>query len=458
MKIVNWKYFQILGLAALICAGIGCRERIADGGTETTNGTANGVAVYENGKPAIGASVLLRPSDYLADITPSAIDTLSKQWQVQTDETGKFRFPGLAIGRYTIEIKDGEARGAKVEFHLDQGIAHLTLLPDTLTATSNLQGTLKTFANARGLVTTVRVFGLERIAYADSLGAFILPDMPQGLYTLRINVQSTDFDSLDTAGIIVLPARVNSTGQLPVPFKGCRDYICDSLAVRAILDTNGKKAVRVDSVAPKDAASGRILALTLSYMDLIKLPAEVGALQALKILHAPGNRFTTLPIELLNLHALEILYLENNMLRELPARLGEMTSLKQILLNTNNLSVLPAGLGRLTQLVNLTVARTKLASLPDDLTEIKSLQTLELSSDSLTTLPNGIGSMTSLESLYFDLNKITKLPNTIINLKQLVNLSVNGNHLCDSIPAETDAWLSKYSKDAGAWKSRQLCP
>ena len=68
--------------------------------------------------------------------------------------------------------------------------------------------------------------------------------------------------------------------------------------------------------------------LDLSSLDLKSLPAEIGKLASLKILHLQNNQLTSIPPEIGKLTNLTTLNLCNNQLSSLPPETGNLTNLK----------------------------------------------------------------------------------------------------------------------------------
>lgn len=78
-----------------------------------------------------------------------------------------------------------------------------------------------------------------------------------------------------------------------------QDYTRDSLAIRAILDSNGFYSISVDSVA--DSSEGRIWRLKLNAHNLTGIPPEIEILTHLKYLELRSNDLTSIPDSIVNL-------------------------------------------------------------------------------------------------------------------------------------------------------------
>lgn len=77
----------------------------------------------------------------------------------------------------------------------------------------------------------------------------------------------------------------------------CKDYTCDSLAVQAILDSNGMSE-SVDSVSSTNE-KGRINTVYFFNKELLKvLPPEIGKIKYLERLTLRENKLRSLPPEI----------------------------------------------------------------------------------------------------------------------------------------------------------------
>jgi len=152
----------------------------------------------------------------------------------------------------------------------------------------------------------------------------------------------------------------------------CQAYTCDSLAIRAILDSNGLSNKSVEDVS--QSSNGRIESLTLSNSvfsptfinPLTSLPAEIGKLTALTDLRLGNNKLTSLPPEIGNLTKLKGLSLGGNQLTSLPTEVGKLTTLTSLNLNSNQLTSLPTEIGNITALITLSLSNNQLTSLPTE--------------------------------------------------------------------------------------------
>ena len=94
--------------------------------------------------------------------------------------------------------------------------------------------------------------------------------------------------------------------------------------------------------------NGRVVELELEDIDLTgAVPAEVGALSALRELSLGGNQLTSVPAEIGQLTSLRVLDLQHNQLTSVPAEIGQLTSLRMLWLHGNRLTSLPAAIREL---------------------------------------------------------------------------------------------------------------
>ena len=147
-----------------------------------------------------------------------------------------------------------------------------------------------------------------------------------------------------------------------------QDYVQDTLAVRAILDSNGLYDVSVEDVS--DSSGGRIIHIVFTGKDITSLPAEIGNLTNLTSLWLSTNELTSLPAEIGNLANLIDLVLDYNSLTSLPAEIGSLTNLTTLWLTFNQLTSLPAEIGNLANLIEIQLGANQLTSLPDSIVKL----------------------------------------------------------------------------------------
>lgn len=358
-------HLALLGQALLLSA---CSEKVAGGGgMETGNGSSiAGKVEYPDGRAAVGALIRLRPKDFLQPPNGSGPIPAGSSTQVYADSNGEFAFGDLDTGSYILEASDEHAQGAllaaRVEKAASQSVVHGELKP-----TGTITGVLEGNAGSQG---KVQVYGLERLVVPDPSGAFRLEGMPEGEYVIHLESASPALAPVDLPRVRLQSAGEQDIGAVDLPPKGCGDFACDSLQVRALLDSNGHFNVTVASVVQAGSSPPRITALDLSGLQLTVLPAGIGRISILVRLDLSGNLLSALPSGIGALRALRTLDLSENRLTGLPAEIGKLAALAHLNLKQNRLAALPPETGRLRSLEYLDLQVNELTDLPATLTAL----------------------------------------------------------------------------------------
>lgn len=134
---------------------------------------------------------------------------------------------------------------------------------------------------------------------------------------------------------------------------------------------------------------GNLNKLTLLSANLNKLralPDEMISLKNLKTLNLGKNDFQKFPELITNYFGLEILNFESNPIINLPPTINAMKSLKELnLANCFNLSSLPAEIGELSNLEMLDISNCgSLKELPYEIIQLKNLKVLDISGTRLS--------------------------------------------------------------------------
>jgi hypothetical protein len=165
---------------ALFCVCSG--PMIAGGGSsQQGNGIIAGTARTPDGLPAAGASVRVRPSDYVE--TSSSLETKGKIFDTITDGLGHFSVHGVAPDSFTVEINDRVNSAAAIKVTVEQNDTALDLGNCFLHPYARIAGIVDTTGTR---IYLVRVRGLERVVQVDSDGHFVLPNLPEGAFDLLV--------------------------------------------------------------------------------------------------------------------------------------------------------------------------------------------------------------------------------------------------------------------------------
>lgn len=176
-------------LAACILALASCGDpKVAGGWIDTETGKkVSGVIKREDGQPAVGALIQLRPSDYLGR-DPTTMDTLGvtlaggSMMDTVCDSLGRFSFDSVAVGDYYLESRDQEIHAVLIKFEKAEKILKLPVA--TVRPVGSITGRVRFSDDVPGPA-LVRIRGLERAVLADAAtGVYTFGNIPPGTYTL----------------------------------------------------------------------------------------------------------------------------------------------------------------------------------------------------------------------------------------------------------------------------------
>jgi hypothetical protein len=192
----------------------------------------------------------------------------------------------------------------------------------------------------------------------------------------------------------------------------CENYSCDSLALRAILDTNGFSFVSVELAS--DSQNGRITEIQISDQAGFKiLPSIIGNITGLKRLILNGLALESLPDEICSLSNMENMTFDRNKIKQIPDSIGKITNLRRLGFYSNLITEVPPSIGNLINLTQLTLKHNQISH-----------------------LPNEIGNLSSLTTLYLDNNELTSLADSIVKLSNFNTVTLQHNKLCNLPPAQ----------------------
>ena len=212
-----------------------------------------------------------------------------------------------------------------------------------------------------------------------------------------------------------------------------QNYKEDSLAVRAILDSNGLNTVTVEEVTK--VGNNRIDTLTLVGRGLTTLPSEIGNITKLVYFDLNDNTLSSIPSEIGNLKDLVHLDLRFNKLSGIPTTIGELKKLTLLNCRTNEITSVPAEIGDLSALEKLYFSDNKISSIPSEIGNLVNLRRLYFENNDIAAIPTTIGNMAGLDILWLHRNKITSIPKEIGQATGLQNLIISNNNI-SSVPSE----------------------
>jgi Leucine rich repeat len=362
----RWTVGLVACAFTAMCMGCIGDAAVADGGgTETGNGTVQGLAAYANGTPALNALVRIRQEGYSALTSDPASQG---KWDVRTDADGRFKIKGLRTGSFVAEFQDGAGQAAMATFRLETDSAHALVIGDLHSAAA-VSGRLLLpgGASAPGQVS---VYGLDHWTATDSVGRFVLPNLPEGRHTLHFKPQQPTSGEMDLPKVLLAAGEERALGEFELPPKTCLDLACDTAQVRAVLveaALSGLAWGDVSVTGVDGKGKLRIVELHLAKRGLTRLPEGIGQLSALRKLDVSDNKISQLPLSIGHLRVLRSLNLYRNQITELPAAIGQLSGLTALNVRSNQLTVLPAAMGRLFGLELFDAQENELMDLPSTL-------------------------------------------------------------------------------------------
>lgn len=170
-------------------------------GGEARTASVTGTALYDGGKPAVDARVVLRPETYLSGIT----EYDQPDHEVLTDSNGLFTIDSVDTGSYCLEINDGKSYALLLRFRKNSADSLIALAPDTLKKTGSLRGVVS-FSLLDSGQERILLQGIERPAEEPSpSGAFVIENIPQSRYSVVVIPAIPGFAS-DTIEDVPVPS------------------------------------------------------------------------------------------------------------------------------------------------------------------------------------------------------------------------------------------------------------
>jgi hypothetical protein len=203
-------------IAVMLCLFGACSHPLqtAGGVSDTGNARVSATLFHSDGTLARNATVVLRPSDFLAENSGSLGKRRVSIKDTVTDESGSFQIESVDTGVYCIEVNDRTSEAVLLTVEVRAGLIDTVLSADTLRPYSTIQGSANVPKSATGKV-TAEVYGLQRFALLDSAGRFAFTNLPGG--TLRVHIVSSDsqFSARETDTVSALSGK---TTQIPFIF------------------------------------------------------------------------------------------------------------------------------------------------------------------------------------------------------------------------------------------------
>jgi hypothetical protein len=423
-------------LSFLLCFGClllaHCANKLAGtGGTasEVEGFAIKGTAIDGCGDPVPGAVVRIRPKGFLALSmkSPVGFDTVTDKW-------GRFYFDTVAADSYTVELNKNGRFGALEQFSIGNTDTFPIVLPEaTLLPTGSIAGRINLPITDDTGRPYIALYSVDYMAKAMVTQDFRFDGVPQGVYNLRLVPSLKSKFIVELHDVEVTGDSVADLGTLTLFaldfYKGCASFECDSMAIRSILDANGRRDIAVASVVAFDSSTGRVVALNLSGRSIATLTKDIGSLSRLTTLDLRNNRIASIPDQIGYLGALESCFLDSNDLSELPPELGYCTSVKILTARANRIVAIDEGIFSL-RILKLDVRDNRLEFLPEASRLLPAIRVLNLDNNELRSLPMQIDRRIFPEELTVGANRLCGMPEAIVE------------------------WLDGYDDD---WRSSQKC-
>jgi hypothetical protein len=321
----------------------GCSTTISDGGSGTGSGNPviAGKVFKADGDPAAEARVLLRRIDYLAAIPvfPNNHGLIDNPETI-TGKDGTFRFSSVDTGDFNIEVSHNNSRAVLLKCTVTDGDSLIEIPDATLLPVEKIWGNVSLHGGPDAQ-RFIQVYGIERVLETDEDGDFEI-FVPEGEYTLRATIVSPEYNDVDIPDIQPddSPVSVKILANNPIS----DSWECDTLIVRAILDSNNMYSFSTDYFITI-VEDGRAWQLDLESSSLFTIPSMIGGLHSLKELEIQLSSSSSLPKRIGELVDLVELEINNNRLTTLPIEITNITKLTELRLENNKLkeeNLLPA--------------------------------------------------------------------------------------------------------------------
>jgi hypothetical protein len=184
--------------------------------SQTDNGSPviTGKLLNPDGKtPAKGALITIRPARSIAGISAALGKTKGEALRSITDTNGVYSISTIAAGTYSAEGADNRGNGARIDSFAVTDTGEPIVLPDdTLKTCGAIRGVIRLDAGGDLREVFVLAFGCDRFAQVRADGSFLLRNMPEGVYDLKVACTNAGYGEYDTASIPVASGDTSDIG------------------------------------------------------------------------------------------------------------------------------------------------------------------------------------------------------------------------------------------------------
>jgi Leucine-rich repeat (LRR) protein len=432
-------------------------------GTETVGGCA----LDTNNVPIAGATVSLCKSDFLD--TQSVVSLKKRSLylaETRTDIHGNYSFGLVDTGFYAVELNEAKQSGALARCTVKKEDS--IYLVSTLQSPGVVSGKVTQAPEAEKMKFWVFVYGCPKhTATTDDSGNFTIANIPDGKYDFEIISQSPLYKAVTVSGVVVGPGKTTILDSIEPPQSAISIDYNDSMCVRAILDSNNKQKITVESVATVDAVwPHRVIALFLKNKSLSTIPPIIGKLNKLRSLDISVNPLLkNLPNEIAELTQLNSLfYYGNKDIIALPPIIGRLYSLDTLNISVMSLDTLPSNvIQNLHQLKYLNAGSNSFRTFPRAIENCSQLRYLNISNNDIQFLPVELAQCSNLDSLNASDNLIDSIPIALAtSFSSTIGINIDRNHLCQDsvnnshqVSPEMKTWLDAHT--VSNWEKNQIC-
>ncbi len=335
------KRYLIPLLFLFIFLGCGSPD-IADSGSGTGTGNPffTGIAVSSKGEPLQNCPLQVFRTTENSDSSDFLGSGFNERGICYTDDNGLYHFELTQPGEYRVEFTAcNHEEALSIPLSVEAGDTVISQDTVYLLPMDTCTGKIRLYGNDDDDV-KIEISALEsnRTDTIEDGDHFSIP-LPHGLYTLVIKPISDEYDTKYLVDIESDSAlgTIKILAKTPIS----ESFTCDSLIVRAILDSNGLQTTKVSEVSRKKLLINRMRDLDLKISSINKIIPEIGGLSSLRELEIQNTNITMLPPSIGNLKNLTELELQNNKLTTLPVEISNLKNLNELVLSGNLLTDLP---------------------------------------------------------------------------------------------------------------------
>ncbi|MCQ2062262.1 MAG: hypothetical protein MJY99_02870 [Fibrobacter sp.] len=213
---ISKKIFLYAPLALIWACGNSTTE-VAGSTTETENAALQDegvvtIKVFDGKKPAANVSYRVLPSWYVTDTT-GVIDENDYSYTGTTDSTGLALIENHKDGSYTIQFEKGES-SISYQYTLNKLSQEFSVDKATLQKKGSVKGWLSLPEKAKHA--WVHVPGLGRVQKTDSLGQFVIEDLPVGDVSIKSWNESTQ-ECIAQTEVSVVSGETTDIGHVEAP-------------------------------------------------------------------------------------------------------------------------------------------------------------------------------------------------------------------------------------------------